>query len=99
LETYTDISPNQIGGINFLGEKLTERERLVKWSNVMDKVKNIVFIYNFDMQALFEPFMPLKNILPSCSFSPQPSQSTAQFSVAFFHNFTQNLMLILRSQN
>jgi hypothetical protein len=30
-------------------------------TRILKKVKNFVFICDFDMRALFAPFMPLKN--------------------------------------
>jgi hypothetical protein len=73
-----------------------------KWTIplISKEVISIVFIYDFDMQALFEPYTSLKKTLDFLRASPpQASESIEQVSLAFIPNFTQNLMLICCSKN
>jgi len=52
------------------------------------------FIIFHDLATLFETFLPLeKNWLFTAS-PPYESNSSVQLSLAFFPNFTQNVMLV-----
>jgi len=53
---------------------------------------------SYILLTLLEPFMPLRTFNFFTTAVPSASDSTAYLSLAMFHNFTQNLILILGSK-
>ena len=56
------------------------------------------FYISYILSTLLEPFMPLRTLNFFTAAVPYASDSTAHISLAMFHNFTQNLNLILGSK-
>jgi hypothetical protein len=56
------------------------------------------FYISHILSTLLEPFMPLRTFNFLTSVVPYASDSNAYISLAMFHNFTLNLILILGSK-